>query len=40
MDIITNVNGEIVLLTDGNAIGLPTQQAIQLKDKFSISSEQ
>lgn len=40
MDIITNANGEIVLLTDGNAIGLPTQQAIQLKDKFSISSEQ
>ena len=40
MDIITNANGEIVLLNDGNAIGLPTQQAIQLKDKFSISSEQ
>lgn len=39
MDIITNANGEIVLLND-NIIGLPTQQAIQLKDKFSISSEQ
>ena len=40
MDIITNANGEIVLLNDGSFIGLPTQQAIQLKDKFSISSEQ
>ena len=40
MDIITNANGEIVLLNDGSFIGLPTQQAIQLKDKFSISDEQ
>lgn len=43
MDIITNANGEIVLLNDGSFIGLTiglTQQAIQLKDKFSISSEQ
>ena len=43
MDIITNANGEIVLLHDGSFIGLTTgltQQAIQLKDKFSISSEQ
>ena len=40
MDIITKANGEIVLLNDGSFIGLPTQQAIQLKDKFSISSEQ
>lgn len=36
MDIITNANGEIVLLNDGSFIGLPNQ-AIQLKDKFSIS---
>ena len=40
MDIITNANGEIVLLNDGSYIGCSTQQAIQLKDKFSISSEQ
>ena len=40
MDIITNTNGEIILLNDGSIIGLPTQQAIQLKDKFSISDEQ
>ena len=40
MDIITNANGEIVLLNDGSWIGCSTQQAIQLKDKFSISSEQ
>ena len=40
MDIITNANGEIALLNDGSFIGLTTQQAIQLKDKFSISSEQ
>lgn len=40
MDIITNANGEIVLLNDGSFMGLPTQQAIQLKDKFSISSGQ
>ena len=39
MDIITNANGEIVLLNDGSFIGLPNQ-AIQLKDKFSISSGQ
>lgn len=39
MDIITNANGEIVLLNDGSVIGLPNQ-AIQLKDKFSISIEQ
>lgn len=40
MDIITNANGEIVLLNDGSCIGFSTQQAIQLKDKFSISNEQ
>ena len=40
MDIITNANGEIVLLNDGSYIGCSTQQAIQLKDKFSISREQ
>ncbi len=40
MDIITNANGEIVLLNDGSYIGCSIQQAIQLKDKFSISSEQ
>ena len=40
MDIITNANGEIVLLNDGSFIGLPTQQAIQLKDEFSISGGQ
>ena len=28
------------LLNDGSYIGCSTQQAIQLKDKFSISSEQ
>ena len=39
MDIITNANGEIVLLNDGSFIGL-SNQAIQLKDKFSISDEQ
>ena len=39
MDIITNANGEIVLLNGGSFIGLPNQ-AIQLKDKFSISSGQ
>ena len=39
MDIITNANGEIVLLNDGSFIGCPNQ-AIQLKDKFSISDEQ
>lgn len=39
MDIITNANGEIVLLNDSSFIGLPNQ-AIQLKDKFSISDEQ
>ena len=39
MDIITKANGEIVLLNDGSAIGL-SNQAIQLKDKFSISDEQ
>ena len=38
--IIKNDTREIVLLNDGSFIGLPTQQAIQLKDKFSISSEQ
>lgn len=40
MDIITNANGEIVLLNDGSFVGLSTNQAIQLKDKFSISSKQ
>ena len=40
MDIITKANGEIVLLNSGSAIVLPTQQAIQLKDKFSISGRQ
>ena len=40
MDIITKANGEIVLLNSGSAIVLPTQQAIQLKDKFSISGGQ
>ena len=39
MDIITNANGEIVLLNDGSFIGLPNQ-AIRLKDTFSISSGQ
>lgn len=39
MDIITNANGEIALFNDGSFIGLPNQ-AIQLKDKFSISDEQ
>ena len=34
MDIITNANGEIVLLNDGSFIGLPTQ------DELSISEEQ
>ena len=38
MDIITNANGEIVLLND-NIIGLPTNQAIQLNTKFAIPSE-
>lgn len=39
MDIITNSNGEIVLLNDGSFIGLPTNQAIQLNTKFAIPSE-
>ena len=39
MDIITNANGEIVLLNDGSFIGLPTNQAIQLNTKFAIPSE-
>ena len=39
MDIITNANGEIVLLNNGSFIGLPTNQAIQLNTKFAISSE-
>lgn len=38
MDIITNANGEIVLLND-SVIGLPTNQAIQLNTKFAIPSE-
>ena len=39
MDIITNANGEIVLLNNGSFIGLPTNQAIQLNTKFAIPSE-
>lgn len=42
MNIITDANGNIVLLNDGtasNAIGLPTDQAIQLNTKFAIPSK-
>ena len=37
MDIITNANGEIVLLND-SAIGLPTDQVSQLNTKQIVES--